>query len=103
VRKEDGLRKRRGSLFALSSVIGIYLFIPYFCEAIIFVHIFIYLFRNSASSGGILDRAIEAEDKKHQDFMRLVYVLSSVIFALKHQSIKTYFNYCLIYLLCRIM
>lgn len=26
----------------------------------------------SATSGGILDRAIEAEDKKHGDFLRLV-------------------------------
>ncbi|KAJ4789949.1 Hexosyltransferase [Rhynchospora pubera] len=29
---------------------------------------------HSATSGGILDRAIEAEDKKHQDFMRLDHV-----------------------------
>jgi len=27
---------------------------------------------HSAISGGIVDRAIEAEDKKHGDFMRLV-------------------------------
>lgn len=26
----------------------------------------------SATSGGILDKAIEAEDRKHGDFMRLV-------------------------------
>lgn len=30
---------------------------------------------HSATSGGILDRAIEAEDKKHGDFLRLVMVL----------------------------
>lgn len=29
---------------------------------------------NSATSGGILDRAIEAEDKKHGDFLRLVAI-----------------------------
>lgn len=29
-------------------------------------------FVDSATSGGILDRAIEAEDKKHGDFLRLV-------------------------------
>jgi len=29
-------------------------------------------FSFSAISGGIVDRAIEAEDKKHGDFMRLV-------------------------------
>lgn len=29
-------------------------------------------FVTSATSGGILDRAIEAEDKKHGDFLRLV-------------------------------
>ena len=27
---------------------------------------------SSATSGGILDRAIEAEDRKHGDFLRLV-------------------------------
>lgn len=27
----------------------------------------------SATAGGILDRSIEAEDKKHGDFMRLVF------------------------------
>lgn len=27
----------------------------------------------SATSGGILDRAIEAEEQKHGDFLRLVY------------------------------
>jgi hypothetical protein len=30
---------------------------------------------SSATSGGILDRAIEAEDKKHGDFLRLVRLL----------------------------
>lgn len=28
----------------------------------------------SATSGGILDRAIEVEDKKHGDFLRLVAI-----------------------------
>lgn len=28
----------------------------------------------SATAGGILDRAIEAEDKKHGDFLRLVMI-----------------------------
>lgn len=31
----------------------------------------------SATSGGILDRAIEAEDKKHGDFLRLVFAFVS--------------------------
>lgn len=34
-------------------------------------------FYESATSGGILDRAIEAEDKKHGDFMRLVILVKS--------------------------
>lgn len=31
----------------------------------------------SATSGGILDRAIEAEDRKHGDFLRLVAICVS--------------------------
>lgn len=33
----------------------------------------------SATSGGILDRAIEAEDKKHGDFLRLVIISYLVV------------------------
>jgi len=32
----------------------------------------VFYFLTSATSGGILDRAIEAEDRKHGDFLRLV-------------------------------
>jgi hypothetical protein len=31
---------------------------------------------SSATSGGILDRAVEAEDKKHGDLLRLVVLFS---------------------------
>ena len=34
----------------------------------------------SATSGGILDRAIEAEDKKHGDLLRLVVLFSFSVF-----------------------
>lgn len=37
----------------------------------------------SATSGGILDRAVEAEDKKHGDLLRLV-VLFSLFFSTIH-------------------
>ena len=36
---------------------------------------FCFLSFTSATSGGILDRAIEAEDRKHGDFLRLVMIL----------------------------
>jgi hypothetical protein len=36
----------------------------------------VYLFVYSSTSGGILDKAIEAEEKLHNDFLRLVIFLS---------------------------
>lgn len=36
-------------------------------------------FISSATSGGILDRAIEAEDRKHGDFLRLVRLLCPIL------------------------
>ncbi|XP_068500411.1 probable beta-1,3-galactosyltransferase 2 [Phaseolus vulgaris] len=44
--------------------------------------------RSSATSGGILDRAIEAEDKKHEDFLRLDHVEGYLELSAKT---KTYF------------
>ncbi|XP_068476934.1 probable beta-1,3-galactosyltransferase 3 isoform X2 [Phaseolus vulgaris] len=43
---------------------------------------------HSATSGGILDRAIEAEDKKHGDFLRLDHVEGYLELSAKT---KTYF------------
>jgi hypothetical protein len=42
----------------------------------------------SAISGGIVDRAIEAEDRKHQDFMRIVsYLLYFVLVSCKSDNV----------------
>lgn len=49
----------------------------------------------SATVGGILDRAIEAENKKHGDFMRLVIVCSCLVFPLIY--IHTYIYLLLLY------
>lgn len=40
---------------------------------------------SSATSGGILDRAIEAEDKKHGDLLRLVIFLLLLFFSLNRK------------------
>ena len=47
----------------------------------------------SATSGGILDRAIEAEDKKHGDFLRLVTILYFVLPLLPTFSCCMYYHF----------
>lgn len=43
----------------------------------------------SATSGGILDRAIEAEDKKHGDFLRLVFAFFFNSYLMSSSTIDT--------------
>lgn len=54
----------------------------------------------SATSGGILDRAIEAEDKKHGDFLRLVFAFCFLVilyifkYHMQNSSFRTHHEWC---------
>ncbi|KAK9268782.1 hypothetical protein L1049_000545 [Liquidambar formosana] len=52
---------------------------------------------HSATSGGILDKAIEAEDRKHGDFLRLEHVEGYLELSSKT---KTYFCHCCCFVGC---